>query len=86
MSKNYFEILAEWGITNPTEEDVWEAIQEAHPDKEIYSDGDLTEWLQFDKCQGVVLYYSLTDKQQRQKEKKALWLIFTDKPAQTILR
>jgi hypothetical protein len=45
MSKNYFEILAEWGITNPTEEDVWEAIQEAHPDKEIYSDGDLTEWL-----------------------------------------
>ena len=45
MSKSYFEILAEWGITNPTEEDVWEAIQEAHPDKEIYSDGDLTEWL-----------------------------------------
>ena len=43
--QTYFEILAEWGITNPTEQDVWDAIKEANPDKEIYEDGDLTEWL-----------------------------------------
>ncbi len=43
--KTYFEILADWGITNPTEQDVWDAIKEANPDSEIYEDGDLAEWL-----------------------------------------
>ncbi len=43
--KTYFEILAEWGITNPTEQDVWDAIKEANPTEDIYEDGDLAEWL-----------------------------------------
>ena len=43
-----WKLLAEWGIENPTEEDVWEAIAELDEYKQdYYADGDLTEWLQF---------------------------------------
>ena len=42
-----WKLLAEWGIDNPTEEDVWEAIAELDEHKQdYYEDGDLTEWLQ----------------------------------------
>ena len=41
-----WKLLAEWGITNPTEEDVWDAIAELDGHKlDYYGDGDLTEWL-----------------------------------------
>jgi hypothetical protein len=41
-----WKLLAEWGIDNPTEEDVWEAIAELDEHKQdYYEDGDLTEWL-----------------------------------------
>lgn len=43
---NYWDILKEWGIENPTEEDVWEAIAEANgKDYSEIADGDLTDWL-----------------------------------------
>ena len=41
----YWQILEEWGITNPTEQDVWDAIKEAHGIDDYIEDGDLTEWL-----------------------------------------
>ena len=41
-----WELLDEWGITNPTEDDVWEAIAELDGYKQdYYGDGDLAEWL-----------------------------------------
>jgi hypothetical protein len=41
-----WEILEEWGITNPTEDEMWDAIAEADDHKlDYYADGDLTEWL-----------------------------------------
>ena len=41
-----WKLLAEWGITNPTEEDIWDAIAELDGHKlDYYGDGDLTEWL-----------------------------------------
>ena len=45
-----FKLLAEWGIHNPTEDDVWDAIAEldGHT-QDYYADGDLTEWLQIGK-------------------------------------
>ena len=46
MGQNIFEILAEWGIENPTEDDIWEAIAELDEHKQdYYADGDLAEWL-----------------------------------------
>lgn len=46
MSKNYWAVLEEWGIQNPTEEDLWEAIAEASGvDFSEIADGDLAEWL-----------------------------------------
>lgn len=43
---NYWDILQEWGITNPTEEDIWEAIAEANGlDYCDIADGDLVDWL-----------------------------------------
>lgn len=41
----YWQILEEWGITNPTEQDVWDAIKEANGIDDYIEDGDLTEWL-----------------------------------------
>lgn len=42
----YWDILEEWGITNPTEEDIWEAIAEARGvDYSSIADGDLADWL-----------------------------------------
>ena len=39
-------ILEEWGITNPTEDDMWDAIAEADDHElDYYADGDLAEWL-----------------------------------------
>lgn len=44
--KNVWQILEEWGITNPTEDDMWEAIAEADDYQlDYYADGDLAEWL-----------------------------------------
>lgn len=43
--KTYFEILAEWEISNPTEQDVWDAIKEANGIDDFIEDGDLAEWL-----------------------------------------
>jgi len=41
-----WKLLEEWGIENPTEDDVWEAIAELDEHKQdYYADGDLTEWL-----------------------------------------
>jgi hypothetical protein len=41
-----FKLLAEWGIHNPSEDDVWDAIAELDGhSQDYYSDGDLTEWL-----------------------------------------
>ena len=41
-----WEILEEWGITNPTENDMWDAIAEADDHQlDYYADGDLAEWL-----------------------------------------
>lgn len=45
MSKSYWEVLEEWGITNPTEQDVWDAIKESRGIDDYIEDGDLTEWL-----------------------------------------
>lgn len=42
---NHFDVLADWGITNPTEADVWAAIAEANNLDGDISDGDLAEWL-----------------------------------------
>ena len=45
-----WELLEEWGIENPTEDDVWEAIAELDEHKQdYYADGDLTKWLQIGK-------------------------------------
>ena len=44
--KDVWTILEEWGITNPTEDDMWEAIAEADDyQMDYYADGDLAEWL-----------------------------------------
>ena len=44
--KEVWELLNEWGITNPTESDVWDAIAELDGHKlDYYEDGDLAEWL-----------------------------------------
>ena len=49
MANSVWKLLEEWGITNPTEDDVWEAIAELDGHKyDYYGDGDLAEWLQFD--------------------------------------
>jgi hypothetical protein len=41
-----WKLLEEWGITNPTEEDLWYAIAEIDGHKlDYYGDGDLFEWL-----------------------------------------
>lgn len=46
LMKEAFELLLEWGITNPTEQQMWEAIAEVdNHSKEYYEDGDLAEWL-----------------------------------------
>ena len=46
MNKDIYDILQEWGITVPTEDELWEAIAEADGWKQdYYADGDLTEWL-----------------------------------------
>jgi hypothetical protein len=45
-STEVWKLLAEWGIDNPTEDDVWEAIAELDEhSQDYYADGDLTEWL-----------------------------------------
>ena len=44
--KKVYELLAEWGIDNPTELELWEAIAEIDGHKQdYYEDGDLAEWL-----------------------------------------
>ena len=44
--KEIWTILQERGITNPTEQDVWDAIAEMDGYKlDYYGDGDLAEWL-----------------------------------------
>ena len=44
--KAIWEILAEKGIENPTEDDIWDAIAELDDYKQdYYADGDLAEWL-----------------------------------------
>ena len=44
--KTAWQILDEWGIDNPTEEQMWEAIAEADDYAlDYYADGDLAEWL-----------------------------------------
>lgn len=44
--KSVWTLLEEWGITNPTEEDVWEAVAELDGyAQDYYGDGDITEWL-----------------------------------------
>ena len=46
MGSEVWELLAELGIDNPSEEDVWAAIAELDGHKlDYYEDGDLTEWL-----------------------------------------
>ena len=46
MNKDIYDILHEWGIVVPTEDELWEAIAEADGWKrDYYADGDLTEWL-----------------------------------------
>ena len=46
MANSVWKLLEEWGITNPTEDDVWEAIAELDGHKyDYYGDGDLAEWL-----------------------------------------
>ena len=44
--RSVWDVLEEWGINNPTEDDVWEAVAELDGHKlDYYADGDLAEWL-----------------------------------------
>lgn len=44
--RTYWDVLAEWGISTPTEDQLWEAIAEASGvDYSEIADGDLVEWL-----------------------------------------
>lgn len=44
--KNVYTILEDWGIENPTEQDVWDAVAELDGhQRDYYADDDLAAWL-----------------------------------------